>query len=117
MIVNGGAVIALFTFMGSGKGQFDETKLWWAFSLFVIGLVLTLLATTLGFVAQGFYMNFSFTEAYRAQARMMGREPQPEDRKLIKIGDIFEYSGVVAAFCSLASFGAGSACAIGAVLK
>lgn len=56
LIVNGGAILALLTFLGNSK-YIQKLSSWWYFSIssFCIGLVLSLITTTFAFWAQKLY--------------------------------------------------------------
>lgn len=116
MIVNGGAIIALFTFLGTGRGKIQISYVWWGFSFFVGGLVLTLLATILGFLAQGMYMNVSFREARRNQDLIAGRDLMPHDKSEFW-GNVFEYAAIFAVVLSLAAFACGAGFSITGVIR
>lgn len=65
MLVNGGAIVALYTVIGnSGAVSLDVGRLWAAFGCFVAGLVLTLLAYLGAFASQNFYYISSQLEAW-----------------------------------------------------
>lgn len=53
MIVNGGAIVALFTFIGETAAEFDRTLIWRAFFAFAMGLAFTLAATIAGYFSMG----------------------------------------------------------------
>lgn len=51
-IVNGGALVALFTLIGTGKLAFATLPLWSAFSAFVLGIAAALVAFLAGHASQ-----------------------------------------------------------------
>lgn len=54
LIANGGAMIALLTFVGNyGENLVVETGLWWSFSFFAAGLACGLAAMLLAYLSQG----------------------------------------------------------------
>lgn len=115
-LTNGGAVVALFTFIGNSAAAFDRTMVWWAFGLFLGGLFCTLSATVAGYFAQGSYMQATQFDAWTSQSRMVGGSDRWPAERTRKVGWIVEVVGVTAALLALLAFGAGSWCALAGVL-
>jgi hypothetical protein len=119
-LVNGGAIVALFTFIGNSKLTFDATRIWWAFGCFVCGLVLNLIATMAAFHSQSCYMKSSQYQAWDNQRVMLklpkqvvkGRSYLAEYRR----GEIAEYVAMGAVALGLFAFIVGSAFALMGVL-
>lgn len=116
VLVNGGAIVALFTFLGNDKAVLDPDWLFWSFGCFAFALACGLAAYLGAFLSQGFYMNFI---AYRAtQSRnAMGSIPDEEghgakERRQEALGDIAIRFAVGACVLSLSGFVAGSLCAL-----
>ncbi|WP_294189085.1 hypothetical protein [uncultured Sphingomonas sp.] len=80
LLVNGGAMIALFTFVGNvmtrsaGQPAFEPGNLRWSFGAFVVGLVLALLTHALAFLSQQEALYASAKEAWRHQRIMAAGE-------------------------------------------
>jgi hypothetical protein len=119
MITNGGAIVALFTFVGNNPQIFDSHRVWWGFSLFVAGIALVLAATLLAYFAEGYYSEDQFQQVWWAYATLHDLDPQVYDdkcRRARRIGDIFHRSSLGCAVCSLLSFVGGAAFVLGGVL-
>lgn len=125
MLANGGAMIALFTFIGnlvagSAIGvPFDRTKLWIAFACFVAGLVAALLCHLAAFASQDRFYNQSMHEAYRHQALAHGVEPTSTPEQifgLYKQGMIAYAVGLALAAVSMVTFAVGAGFALAGVL-
>jgi hypothetical protein len=119
LIINGGAVVGLFTFLGSiaGKGDalaFSFGRLWVAFGLFAGGTGLAVAATVLAYLSQDWF--------YMFQDRLLWNGSRPDDvdpantRTPLKSGEAARALGIVAAVLSLLAFGVGSATALSAFL-
>jgi hypothetical protein len=77
-VVNGGALVALFTLIGTGKLAYSLVPLWTAFGAFVMGITAALTAYLFGYLSQN---KFYFTASYRAMnlASQLGGRPQEQD--------------------------------------
>lgn len=119
-LVNGGAIIALFTFVGNSEHEFDATRIWWAFGSFVAGLALTLLAVMAAFRSQSCYMKSSQYEAWDNQRAWLDLPPRKDGgndyRKEYRLGEIAEYVAIGAVACGLIAFVIGSGFALTGVL-
>ena len=77
LLANGGAMVALFTFVGnlvakSSKAvPFDPSRLWTGFFCFVAGLVAALLVHAFAFLSQDRFYNQSMLEAWRHQRTLI----------------------------------------------
>lgn len=121
ILVNGGAMVALFTLIGSASTaavfRFDTKALWAAFALFAAGLALTLLAAIGGFFSQGFFYGVTQQELWMAQeARLTGCIPKDERPAGLRRGQAAQYAGVACAILSTACFSIGAGVALSAVL-
>jgi len=118
-IVNGGAIVALFTFIGNDSQVFDAHMAWWGFSFFVAGIALVLAATLLAYFAEGYYADLQFQQVWWAHAVLNDRDPsysEEKGKRVRRIGDILNYSSLCFAVLSLLSFVAGAACVLSGVL-
>jgi len=121
ILVNGGALVALFAFIGNAGSatvfRFDTKGLWMAFALFVAGLALTLFAAIGGFFSQGFFYGVTQQEIWMAQeARLTGCAPKDERFVGLRRGQIAQYLGVAFAILSVTCFSIGAGVALSAVL-
>lgn len=118
MLVNGGAIVALFTFIGNeAPVVLDTGKVWWAFRCFAAGAALTLVAYFGAFLSQGNYYLSSQHEAWNCQIKMLTGEPGNYDYVgPFKIGRRWERLGAAAAIAALLAFIAGAHFAIQGVL-
>jgi hypothetical protein len=121
VLVNGGAMVALFTFVGNASQanlfRFDIGQLWVAFALFATGISAALVAAVGGFFSQGFFYNVSQLDIWMAQeARLTGQTPKDNRNPLMKWGRIFQYAGVASATSSMILFSIGAGIALFAVL-
>jgi hypothetical protein len=119
-LVNGGAIIALFTFIGNSESEFDATKIWWAFGCFVSGLALTLVALMAAFRSQSCYMKSSQYEASDNQRVWLNLPPRnassPNHRTEYRLGEIAEYVAMGAVGSAFMAFVIGSGFALTGVL-
>ena len=67
VVVNGGAIIALLTFIGNQGGQFDPRGIFWSFVWFGFGLSLAIMAYFPAYLSQIKYLE-------SARSRMSGNE-------------------------------------------
>jgi len=117
MIVNGGAIVALFTLLGNTTVIVERTGLWWAFLLFSFGLAATLFSNLTAYVTQSAYWQQDMGGAWNAQELMHGRAPKWEKdvRRSASLGQFFEWVALISAVLSLLAFLGGSWCALQAV--
>lgn len=116
MIINGGAIVALFTFIGNAPGSYDRAAIWWAFTWFASGLFLTMAANILGYFTQSWYFQSSTEQSWNAQARRH-RRPAPYNAEWYnRWGSRAEFVALVCVVLALISFGFGSWNAIAGVL-
>lgn len=125
MLANGGAMIALFTFIGnlvaktSGAIPFNTGRLWIAFACFVIGLTLALLCHVCAFLSQDRFFNQAMVEVWRQQdawQRSMHTMPNEREVRFYKQGMTAYVGGIVLAFCSIIGFMLGCGFALSGVL-
>lgn len=69
---NGGAIIALLTFIGNNDAAVDKNAIWWAFLLYGFGLVGVFCGYIGGFFSQRYFYVSTIYEAWNAQATHVG---------------------------------------------
>lgn len=116
-LVNGGAIIALFTFIGNSKALFDRTGIWWAFGAFGSGLFLALLTSLFAFLSVGNYLGSTQQQLWNAQLEMLNRPARYDADSTWKIADRWQLVGILALVLSLLAFGSGSIFALNAVMN
>lgn len=118
-IGNGGAIVALFTFIGNdgAVGHYNAGRLWWAFAFFVAGLVFVFAATICGYFSQAYYMQASNEQAFAAQATIWDTGQKFDHLPTFNRGEKFEVGGIVGACLSLVLFAVGSGFALAGVLR
>lgn len=116
IIVNGGAIIAIFTFIGNDGRKFDQSYIYSAFASFSVGIVLTLLAYIAAFLSQLYFMNASLAAAWNAQAKSFGKSPQHDEKKSYKFGNVVLFVGFGFAVGSMVAFLLGAYFALRGVL-
>ena len=109
---NGGALIALFTLIGTGKVTLDMGVLWIAFACFALGTAATQAGYLLGFLSQNQFYMLSTQRAWNFSAQMDGKEPPHDEAAHFKAGYRWLYCGIASALLSLASFIAGCVLAL-----
>ena len=119
IIVNGGAIVALFTFIGNRSGSFDLHKVWWGFSFFTAGVVFVLGASLLAYFAEGCFIEFQFQEVWWAYATAHDLDPEfygKRGRKSRLYGRILNSIGLCFAILSLFCFISGAGFVLSGVL-
>ena len=72
-LANGGAIVALLTFIGNVRpAPIDTRGIWWAFAWFSLGLATILLTHILGFVSQTAYMQACLNLSWEADSAAHG---------------------------------------------
>jgi len=110
-LVNGGAIVALFTLVGQQGIELalDPERLKLAFGFFVAGLFCSLASMFGGFLSQYWYSQTSIEEAWEKQSEMLGDKPKGRDfMRSYKRGSIALAVGLCLAVLSVVSFAAGS---------
>lgn len=115
-LVNGGAIIALLTFIGNSSAALDRTPLWWSFLCFGLGIGLSLAAYIGGYFSQAQFMEVSIRQAWDDQREMVGLPKQANFWPNFKRGNRALYAAIGCAVTSLASFAAGAAFALAGIL-
>ena len=107
-LVNGGAVLALLTFLGNTDMDFNFRAIWWAFVWFGVGLVASLAAYFGAYFSQAHFMNVTVAQAWNAQSRARGGPERHEIEPAFSAGNRYMYFGISAAVASLVCFVVGS---------
>lgn len=109
MLVNGGAIIGLFTFIGSAGAQLslNTVLIWWGFAAFIVGLLAALSAFVCAFLSQHHYTHACHHE-------IDGRADL-ERAEIIAGGKVYA-AGIVAALGSVIAFGCGAFLSLSGVL-
>lgn len=118
-LVNGGAIVALFTLIGKqGDGlALDPMLLKRAFGFFIAGLILSLISGSAGFLSQLLFAGSSTLQAWEQQDVMLGRDVTKRHfQKPFKQGGWALVATIAAAILSAACFGLGSWSALSGVL-
>lgn len=120
---NGGALVALFTFIGnaSGKGKLSLNPgyLWLAFSIFVIGLLSALLTHAFAFLSQDRFYHQSMHELWRAQDDIVSGTRatlRHEELEAADKGQVFYATAFAFAVLSIILFAIGCGFALAGVL-
>ncbi|WP_395648032.1 hypothetical protein [Terricaulis sp.] len=75
-LVNGASIVALLTFLGTGRGPLESVMLRIAFQHFGIGLVLALLAMGVAYVAQQMFSMSEYDKANAVYTAVIRNEPE-----------------------------------------
>jgi hypothetical protein len=126
MLANGGAMVALFTFIGNLIAKANTTKLpfstnalWVAFACFVAGLVAALLCHIAAFISQDRFYNQAVREAWRTQEAAVRSARTTISKLEIRIyrqGTAAYLVGIGLAIMSLCCFAVGCGFALSGVL-
>jgi hypothetical protein len=118
-LANGGAIVALFTFIGNvGLASGSSALLWGGFAVFAVGLSASIAATIFGFFAQGYYGFSTQHQIWNEQRMMFGAESDSGEYTAFHAkGQRAENSGVITAIVSLGCFVVGSGLALAGVLS
>lgn len=111
MLANGGAIIALLTFIGNGKSHLEPGALRWAMLFYGAGLVLGLFTYFGAYMSQGEFVSAASYQMVTAQERMRGNMPdeswRAEADRRMKVGTRYIALAVGLAILSLILFGVG----------
>jgi hypothetical protein len=103
-LINGGALVALLTFIGNTGIDFDQLAMWWSFLWFALGLAASMFAHLGAYFSQAYYMEQTFKQAWNAQLRAKGAQENFDFTREYRLGNFWLYFGVVAACTSLFMF-------------
>lgn len=112
VLVNGGAIIALFTFLGHERAAFDLLWLKRSFASFAGGLGLAMFAYFGAFFSQAKYMLAVHKQAINSRSAMARLEHREDESSDEARGNIFLMVGVGSALASLAAFVGGAVSAL-----
>lgn len=124
LLANGGAMIALFTFVGNVLARSPAVHFYFpllraAFSLFALGFTLTLAANVIAFLSQDRFYSVSIAEAHRLEKSLRDDEPLLDQSAAIRgmvQGQRFYLIGLALAALAIIAFGVGCWLALQGVL-
>jgi hypothetical protein len=112
ILLNGGAIISLLTYIGNSDDKRMTDPLSSAFIWYVCGLVTVMLAYLAAYASQGAFLSATATEAFK---RLKLPEGDESPQKHVTMGTLAIVAGVILCVVSLIAFVAGSWCAMGAL--
>ena len=112
VLVNGGAIVAMLTYLGHYQVVSLHTSLWVGFTLLLLGLGVALVTNALAYISQ---QHFTLHEHHSADQLYFNasesHDQEAESRGLsarhFAIGKRFQYPAIVAAFVSFGFFALG----------
>lgn len=122
LLVNGGAMIGLFTFIGNlqkkGAGiVLDTSLLWLGFWGFIVGMIAALMAFAMSFLSQHHYTLACQYEIMRHDDEALdGSGSNAREREAVVIGTKFYGAGILLSFLSILAFLVGSGFSLAGVL-
>ena len=116
MFANGGAILALLTFIGNQQGAFDKAGLKVAFQSFSIGMLCTLAAYVAGYLSQGQLSNFDTTNSWNYQQDLKGEKRIHDGKWEGNLGTWFLTGGIALIFGGLGAFAYGAFAALEGIL-
>lgn len=111
-LVNGGAIIALLTFVGNVSDGIDKLSIFWSFVWFSSGLACSLLAYLGAYFSQAFFMNVAFSQAWEAQHAAEGSSVKFPFEQDLRRGNVALLFGIGMELVSMACFIIGAFVAI-----
>lgn len=120
MLVNGGALIALFTFIGnSGAGGTitNVDNVWQGFAAFVGGLVAAVAAHITAYFMQANFGYATTYEMWNSQAKALRMEPKHDGDPSFRVGTTYMIVTVILILISLLLFCIGSGLALAGVTR
>ena len=114
-IVNGGAIVAILTFIGNTQSAFDTAQLWQSVSAFSIGLGSVLLSYLSAHACQSYFHGFHMGAAWKAQTDAKGLRRDNMNGNDLKTGNRYLLTANFFSALSLVSFITGSILGIGAL--
>ena len=112
---NGGAILALLTFIGNTDAAVDQSNIWWAFLFYGVGLVSVFSGYIAGFFSQQCFYVSTLCQAWNAQATYTGQVGEHDYLTPYKRGNIALGLAIVSAVLGLIGFIAGSLFALAAI--
>ncbi|MFP5435503.1 MAG: hypothetical protein ACLGIM_20660 [Alphaproteobacteria bacterium] len=116
MLVNGGAILAILTFLGNSKARYSVFPIKLAFVCFIAGIVLVLFAYICAYFSQGHFMNVNVYERSNVQHRMAGLVSPNDSSRFLTVGNRFLYGAIGSAVGSCISFGCGAFSALNGII-
>ena len=107
MLANGGAIIALFTLIGSKADIAEQVagpSLWFAFGAFAVGLAATILSNVSAFFMQIHYATMTERQMWNNELELAGRPASYDVESCLAAGDRWEKAAIAAVGVSLAFF-------------
>lgn len=115
-LINGGALVALFSFVASSSVvAFDLAALWRAFGFFAAGLVLNILAYLGAHLSQDRFYIVAQYLAWNAQDTLAEADASHDPMPPYKAGSIAQMAAILCAILALAAFIAGCGFALSGV--
>lgn len=112
VLVNGGAIISLFTFIGNERATLSQYWLWWSFAAFAVALFLSMLAYFGAFFSQAHYMNAVHQQAINSRSAMAQLPHREDEAPSESRGNTYLRIGVGSALLSLGCFLGGAVFAL-----
>lgn len=123
VIINGGALVGLFTFIGNIGGkepagvQIDPGAIWGASVAFIAGLALAVAANIAAYLSQDLFFAADNDELVSRIDRARGHATAPPSKGHERAGDISRAFGIACAGLSLLGFIVGALFALAGVLR
>ncbi len=111
-LVNGGAIVALLTFVGNVESTVDIEGLFWAFVSFIAGLIASLLGYLGAYFSQNYFYLAMLDEARLSKAKALNLHLKAEAAKETRSGNCWLGVAIAGAILSVISFGCGSIMAL-----
>ena len=115
ILVNGGAIISLFTFAGHARETLQEESIWWAFASFSAGLIFTMTAYIAAYFSQALFMNAAYARQLNAQRILAGLVPNFDPTGYHNRGTKVLIAGITSSLLGLSGFVAGAAFALNGI--
>jgi len=118
MLANGGAILALLTFVGNSRKTFDAGDLFWAFSCFGAGVALSLLSYFAAYFSQAFFIDHDVYTAWNNQDELVSGEPRfsRQAAQGWTKGNVVIWVAILLLLAALGTFVAGSYFALNGIL-
>lgn len=111
-LANGGAIIALLTFVGNAQKIVEPEAIFWAFIWYILGLTLTLICYFSGYLSQTYLMNSVYCIAMQSRSDRHDLGEQYDAKSWETKGEQIIRVGLVAAILALLAFAVGSMVAL-----
>ncbi len=116
LLINGGAIVALLTYIGNATRTVEAGYLVVAFWVLSASLFLTLLSFCAAFFAGEFWHDATISQSWNALEKSFGRVPQWDETSELKKARLSYKVALILIFASFALFVAGVYFAIEAIL-